>query len=73
MKVACAPNQIMANPQDNVIAHAVARVERFRFDGLVSSDCGAVPSGVALGCDGSEVEAWRARQAMDDRPQRCRA
>ena len=60
MKVACAPNQIMANPQDNVIAHAVARAAHFRFGESVSLAGSVASSGGALGCEGPETEAWDA-------------
>lgn len=48
----------MAIPQNNVIAHAVARAARFRFGKRISLAGSVVSSGGALGCEGPETEAW---------------
>jgi hypothetical protein len=58
MKVACASSPIVAIPQNNVIAHAVARAARFRFGKRISLAGSVVSSGGALGCEGPETEAW---------------
>ena len=49
---------MVAIPQNNVIAHAVARAAHFRFGESVSLAGSVASSGGALGCEGPETEAW---------------
>ena len=58
---------------NNVSNHSVARASRFRLNECFSSAGGAALSDGALGREGPKTEAWRSRQAMNEKPRRCRA
>jgi hypothetical protein len=60
MKAVCASSPMVAIPQNNVIAHAVARAARFRFGESISLAGSVASSGGAIGCEGLETEAWDA-------------
>jgi hypothetical protein len=60
MKAVCASSPRVAIPQNNVIAHAVARAARFHFGERISLAGSVASSGGAFGCESPETEAWDA-------------